>query len=75
MERDHSVEEGAFTTNVGRKDTGNLRDFKRIARQPFLHKYRRREYEEDKVIRKLSFDTKKRHPTPEAKGSIESEFS
>ena len=73
--RDHSMEDKISATNAARRDTGNLRDSKRVARQPFVQKYRRREYEEDKGIRKLSFDIKKRHPTPEVKASIENEFS
>ena len=56
----------------------NARDIKRVIRQPFVQKYKRREFEEDKKVRKLSFDLVKeagRNPTPGIKNSIEREFS
>ena len=65
--------------NVGKSiiDRTNSRDQKRVSRQPLIPKYRIREFEEDKEIRKFSSDMVKlavRHPTPEAKGSVVGEF-
>ena len=78
--RDRSMEDKDEIHIVNRrKETNptNFRDSKRVARPPFIPKLKKWEFEEDKGMRKLSFDTVKlfvRHPTPEAKASITEEF-
>lgn len=82
MVREDSMEDKAYPTKVTKdlkKETVvNTRDVKRVVKQPFVQRCKRREFEEDKNVRKLSFDLIKgvtRNPTPEVKGNIQREFS
>ncbi len=83
--RDHSLEakEKICITNLGKewkREICGAKDIKQRIKPRFEQKTRRREFEEDRAVqgRKLSFDLTKRvvrHPTPDHKASVESEFS
>lgn len=80
--REDSMEDKAHpakvTKDLKKECAVNTRDVKRVVRPPFVQRCKRREFDEDKNVRKLSFDLIKgvtRNPTPEVKGNIQREFS